>query len=66
MRAAMSSAMSVFRIGRSMSAVRPWPCRSTAITWWWSARVGMIGPNISPDPSPPCSRINGRPDPCVS
>src|SRR5436189_587256 len=25
-----------------------------------------MGPNISPDPSPPCSRISGRPEPCVS
>src|SRR6188474_168313 len=25
-----------------------------------------MGPNISPDPRPPCSRINGRPVPCVS
>ena len=25
----------------------------------------MFGP-ILPDPSPPCSRISGRPEPCVS
>jgi hypothetical protein len=27
---------------------------------------GGQGPNISPDPSPPCSRISGRPAPWVS
>ena len=66
MRAAMSSAMSRMSIGRSMSAVRPCPWRSTAMTWWRSASAGSIGPNISPDMSPPCSRIIGRPAPWVS
>ena len=66
MSAPMSSAMSRTSSGRSMSAVRPCPCRSTAMTWWRSASAGRIGPNISPDPSPPCSRISGRPAPCVS
>ena len=66
MSAAMSSAMSRMSIGRSMSAVRPCPCRSGAMTWWFVGERGMIGPNISPDPSPPCSRISGRPVPCVS
>ena len=46
--------------GRSMSAVRPWPCRSTAIPG--DRRPAReVGPNISPEPSPPCSRIIGRP-----
>ena len=36
------------------------------MTWWCSASAGRIGPNISPDPSPPWSRISGRPVPWVS
>jgi hypothetical protein len=44
-------------------AVRPCPCKSTATTWWSSAGTGRTGPNISPDPSPPWSRIIGRPLP---
>ena len=66
MSAAMSSAMSRTSIGRSMSAVRPCPCRSTAMTRWRSLSAGRTGPNISPDPSPPCSKISGRPAPRVS
>ena len=66
MSAAMSSAMKRMSIGRSMSAVRPCPCRSGAMTWWCPASAGRIGPNISPDPSPPCSKISGRPEPWVS
>ena len=31
------------------------------MTWWFAARAGRTGPNISPDPSPPWSRISGRP-----
>ncbi len=31
-----------------------------------SASAGRIGQSISPDPSPPCSRIIGRPAPWVS
>ena len=44
MSAAMSSAISRMSIGRSMSAVRPCPCRSTAMTWWCSASVGQDRP----------------------
>jgi potassium-transporting ATPase potassium-binding subunit len=36
------------------------------LAWWLSASAGRTGPNISPDPSPPCSRISGRPSPIVS
>ena len=48
--------------GRSMSAVRPWPWRSAAMTWWSAAQLRHAsGPNISPDPSPPWSSTSGRP-----
>ena len=53
-------------IGRSMSAVRPCPWRSTAMTWCPCAKACRFGPNMSMDPRPPCSRTSGRPDPWTS
>jgi hypothetical protein len=53
------SAISWTSIGRSMSAVQPWPWRSGAMTRWPAASAGTIGPSISPDSSPPWSTITG-------
>ena len=54
-------------MGRSMSAVRPWPCNSTAITRWDVASTGIAVPKLSSMVSrPPCSRTSGGPSPCSS
>ena len=65
--ATMSPARLAGVIGRSMSAVRPWPCVSTPITWCLAARVGMrLAKLRSMVSMPPCSSTSGVPVPCVS
>jgi len=52
--------------GRSMSAVRPWPCRSTAMTcrpWASAARSARTSRSRR---GRQCSRTSGRPVPAIS
>ena len=49
-------------MARSMSAVRPWPWSSTAMTRWCSARTGMTHPKVSSMVSrPPWNSTRGGP-----
>jgi len=62
----MSSPIVVKLIGRSVSAVRPWPCISTAITCHVFAS-GSTHPCISPIVvNPPWIRTSGSPSPWIS
>ncbi|MFD0473191.1 hypothetical protein ACFQ0B_36740 [Nonomuraea thailandensis] len=55
------------RQGRSMSAVRPWPWISTAITLRLLARCGSSMPNEVPMPEKePWMRTSGSPAPWTS
>ena len=62
----MSSAIASRLSGRSISAVRPWACKSTAITCRAFESAGRISANMSVAPTPPCSRISGCPVPWIS
>ena len=64
--AATSSPSASRDSGRSMSAVRPWPCNSTAITRRFFARSSRFAPNVSTEPNAPCNRISGSPLPWTS